>query len=34
MPIAREISRVVDGDITALDAYRGLVRRPPGAKTE
>jgi len=34
MPIAREISRVVDGDVTALDAYRGLVRRPPGAETE
>jgi glycerol-3-phosphate dehydrogenase (NAD(P)+) len=34
MPIAREISRVVHGDVTALDAYRGLVRRPPGAETE
>ena len=34
MPIAREISRVVDGDVTALDAYRGLVRRPPGLETQ
>ena len=34
MPIAREIYRVVHGDVTALDAYRGLVRRPPGAETE
>jgi glycerol-3-phosphate dehydrogenase (NAD(P)+) len=33
MPIAREICRVVDGDVTALDAYRGLVRRPPGPET-
>jgi glycerol-3-phosphate dehydrogenase (NAD(P)+) len=34
MPIAREISRVVDGDVTALDAYRGLVRHPPGLETQ
>jgi glycerol-3-phosphate dehydrogenase (NAD(P)+) len=34
MPITREIDRVVHGEITALDAYRGLVRRPPGAETE
>jgi glycerol-3-phosphate dehydrogenase (NAD(P)+) len=34
MPIAREIDRVVHGEITALDAYRGLVRSPPGAETE
>ena len=33
MPIAREIHRVIHGEITALDAYRGLVRRPPGAET-
>jgi hypothetical protein len=33
MPIAREIYRVVRGEITALEAYRGLVRRPPGAET-
>jgi len=33
MPIAREIHRVVHGEITALQAYRGLVRRPPGAET-
>jgi glycerol-3-phosphate dehydrogenase (NAD(P)+) len=30
MPIAGEIHRVVHGEVTALDAYRGLVRRPPG----
>jgi glycerol-3-phosphate dehydrogenase (NAD(P)+) len=34
MPIAREIYRVVRGEITALQAYRGLVRRPPGAETQ
>ena len=34
MPIAREIHRVVHGEITALQAYRGLVRHPPGAETE
>jgi glycerol-3-phosphate dehydrogenase (NAD(P)+) len=34
MPIAREIQRVVQGDITAMEAYRGLVRRPPGAETQ
>jgi glycerol-3-phosphate dehydrogenase (NAD(P)+) len=33
MPIAREIHRVVHGDVSPLDAYRGLVRRPPGAET-
>jgi len=33
MPITREIYRVVRGEITALQAYRGLVRRPPGAET-
>jgi glycerol-3-phosphate dehydrogenase (NAD(P)+) len=33
MPIAREIHRVIHGEITALQAYRGLVRRPPGAET-
>jgi glycerol-3-phosphate dehydrogenase (NAD(P)+) len=33
MPITREIDRVVHGDVTALDAYRGLVRRPPGAES-
>jgi glycerol-3-phosphate dehydrogenase (NAD(P)+) len=33
-PIAREIHRVVRGEITAVEAYRGLVRRrPPGAET-
>jgi glycerol-3-phosphate dehydrogenase (NAD(P)+) len=34
MPITREIQRVVQGDITALEAYRGLVQRPPGAETQ
>ena len=34
MPIAGEIYRVVHGDVTALDAYRGLVRRPPGPETQ
>jgi glycerol-3-phosphate dehydrogenase len=29
MPITREIDRVVRGDVTALQAYRGLVRHPP-----
>jgi glycerol-3-phosphate dehydrogenase (NAD(P)+) len=33
MPIAREIYRVARGEITALEAYRGLVRHPPGAET-
>jgi glycerol-3-phosphate dehydrogenase (NAD(P)+) len=30
MPITREIHRVVHGDVSALGAYRGLVRQPPG----
>jgi len=34
MPIAREIYRVVRGEISALEAYRGLVRRPPGVETQ
>jgi glycerol-3-phosphate dehydrogenase (NAD(P)+) len=34
MPITREIHRVMHGEITALDAYRGLVRRPPGVETD
>jgi glycerol-3-phosphate dehydrogenase (NAD(P)+) len=33
MPIAREIGRVVHGEASALEAYRGLVRRPPGPET-
>jgi glycerol-3-phosphate dehydrogenase (NAD(P)+) len=33
MPIAREIHRVVHGEITALEAYRGLVRQRPGVET-
>ena len=34
MPITREIDRVVRGEATALEAYRGLVRRPPGLETD
>jgi glycerol-3-phosphate dehydrogenase (NAD(P)+) len=34
MPIAREIHRVVHEGQSALEAYRGLVRRPPGAETD
>jgi glycerol-3-phosphate dehydrogenase (NAD(P)+) len=30
MPIAEAIEAVVDGKATPLDAYRGLLRRPPG----
>ncbi len=33
MPITREIDRVVRGELTALQAYRGLVRRPPGSES-
>jgi len=33
MPITREIDRVVHGHATALEAYQGLVRRPPGAES-
>jgi len=33
MPIAREIFRVVHGEIGAVEAYRGLVRNPPGVET-
>jgi glycerol-3-phosphate dehydrogenase (NAD(P)+) len=34
MPITREIGRVVRGELTALEAYRGLVRHPPGSETD
>jgi len=34
MPIAREIHRVVHDRATALEAYRGLVRHPPGSETQ
>jgi glycerol-3-phosphate dehydrogenase (NAD(P)+) len=34
MPITREIDRVVRGEATALEAYRGLVRHPPGPETD
>ena len=33
MPIAREIDRVVRGELTAVEAYRGLVRQPPGPES-
>jgi glycerol-3-phosphate dehydrogenase len=33
MPITREIYRVLNGEIAAVEAYRGLVRSPPGAET-
>jgi glycerol-3-phosphate dehydrogenase (NAD(P)+) len=33
LPITREIERVVRGEASALEAYRGLVRRPPGAES-
>ena len=33
MPIAREIDRVVHGEVTALQAYRGLVRPLPGPES-
>jgi glycerol-3-phosphate dehydrogenase (NAD(P)+) len=33
MPITREIDRVVHGELTALQAYRGLVRHPPSSET-
>ena len=33
MPITREIERVVRGEATAHDAYRGLVRNPTGPET-
>jgi glycerol-3-phosphate dehydrogenase (NAD(P)+) len=32
VPIAREVHRVLYEGATALDAYRGLVRRPPGSE--
>jgi glycerol-3-phosphate dehydrogenase (NAD(P)+) len=34
MPITREIDRVVRGEVTALQAYLGLVRHPPGPESE
>ncbi|MBW2371750.1 MAG: NAD(P)H-dependent glycerol-3-phosphate dehydrogenase [Deltaproteobacteria bacterium] len=34
MPIAREVYGVVHGGATAMDAYRGLTRRPAGAERE
>jgi len=33
MPICREIDRVLHGGATALEAYRGLVRHPPGSES-
>jgi glycerol-3-phosphate dehydrogenase (NAD(P)+) len=34
LPIAREVDAVVNADATAQDAYRGLLRRPPGHETK
>ena len=34
MPITREIDRVVHGELTAREAYRGLVRTPPGSESQ
>jgi glycerol-3-phosphate dehydrogenase (NAD(P)+) len=34
MPISEEIHRVVYGGSSALEAYRGLVRHPPGSEYE
>jgi glycerol-3-phosphate dehydrogenase (NAD(P)+) len=34
MPIAREVYGVVHEGATAMDAYRGLTRRPAGAERE
>jgi len=34
MPIAREVYRVVHEGSTPADAYRGLLRRAPGAETD
>ena len=32
VPIARVIERVIEGKATAMEAYRGLVRQPPGSE--
>ena len=34
MPIAREVYGVVHEGASAMDAYRGLTRRPAGAERE
>jgi glycerol-3-phosphate dehydrogenase (NAD(P)+) len=34
LPISREVHRVVHQGASALDAYRGLTRQPPGAEHE
>jgi glycerol-3-phosphate dehydrogenase (NAD(P)+) len=34
LPICREVARVIAGEITALDAYRGLLRIRPGHEAE
>lgn len=34
LPIAREVEAVVSGAATAQDAYRGLLRTPPGHETK
>ncbi len=34
LPISYEVHRVVHQGATALEAYRGLTRQPPGAEHE
>jgi glycerol-3-phosphate dehydrogenase (NAD(P)+) len=34
LPICREIHRVIAGQATAFDAYRGLLRALPGHESE
>jgi glycerol-3-phosphate dehydrogenase (NAD(P)+) len=34
MPICREIARVVSGEETAEESYRGLMQRRPGHESE
>ncbi len=34
MPIAEAIQAVVDGKASPIDAYRGLLRRPPGHEND
>ncbi|RPI04875.1 MAG: NAD(P)H-dependent glycerol-3-phosphate dehydrogenase, partial [Actinobacteria bacterium] len=34
MPIAEAIQGVVDGNASPIDAYRGLLRRPPGHEND
>jgi glycerol-3-phosphate dehydrogenase (NAD(P)+) len=34
LPIAREVDAVINGLATVHDAYRGLLRVPPGHETK